>query len=47
MTPTEKSAKILRLLSDGLTIETVALMVGVSERFVKHIQNANNQNKKP
>lgn len=47
MTHPEKTSKILRLLSDGLSIETVALMVGVSERLVKHIENVNNQNKKP
>lgn len=41
MTPTQKSAKILRLLADGLSIETVALMVGVSERLVKHVKTTN------
>ncbi|CAB4577908.1 MAG: hypothetical protein F2563_03560 [Actinobacteria bacterium] len=46
MTHPEKTSKILRLLADGLSIETVALMVGVSERFVKHVQSNSKHMKK-
>jgi transcriptional regulator with XRE-family HTH domain len=39
---TQKQQRIENLLSDGLSVETIAMMTGTSVRYVNHFVNSKN-----